>query len=75
MRTDQLSGHKANQETYCKEFYKCPACGYEDHDAWELELSDGERIETECPNCGAKLVVSAEIVTWYKTELKEEQNE
>lgn len=63
------------RETYNREYYECPVCHYKDFDAWELGLSDGEETEIECPSCGAKLVVSAEIVTWYTARLKENDDD
>ena len=55
------------RETYNSGFYKCPFCGYKDYDAWELGLSDGDSIVMECPNCGKKIEITAEVDIYYKT--------
>lgn len=52
---------------------KCPWCGYEDQDSWELEHEC--ESETDCGNCGNPIIYNAEIsVTWnsYKGEIKKE---
>lgn len=54
------------KETYNSGFYECPYCGYKDYDAWELELNDGDSIVIECPSCGRKIEVTAEIEVYYK---------
>ena len=42
----------------------CPVCKYEDYDVWELftQSCNGDSVETECPNCGARLCVTIDIV-------------
>lgn len=46
---------------------KCPYCGFEDGDSWELD----EEGETDCGNCGAKLAYSRTVEVTYSAELKE----
>jgi hypothetical protein len=45
----------------------CPSCGREYHDAWELDLDDGEESEIQCARCDATFFVVAHISTTYST--------
>lgn len=46
----------------------CPYCGYVMHDAWELNLEDGEYTEVECGHCEKSYKVSINISVHYSTE-------
>ena len=50
---------------------KCPHCGYEMQDAYELgDCSDYER---ECGNCGRDYLITSEVSVTYSTEVKEKK--
>ena len=44
----------------------CPACGYENHDSWELSDEDNNY---ECGGCGAILSYEREIEVTYSSNL------
>ncbi|MBC2684688.1 hypothetical protein U9R71_22185 [Bacillus toyonensis] len=48
--------------------FKCPYCGYEDSDAFELSDDEGE---IECGECGSKVEYRREItINYYATPSK-----
>lgn len=48
----------------------CPYCGYEDPDAWDIDL--GHQIEgdgeTDCPACSRAYSVSRHVTITYTTK-------
>lgn len=53
--------------TYDEEDIKCPVCGYEVGDSWEISEDNGEH---ECSGCGAILEWSREVTVSYSAEVK-----
>ena len=53
------------KETYNSGSYKCPFCGYKGY--LNLSLRNGDKIKTECPNCGKKIEITVEADVYYKT--------
>lgn len=49
---------------------RCPFCGYEEQDSFELSDEDDEYI---CPQCGSKLKYHREIKVSYDVEVVEEK--
>lgn len=50
---------------------KCPYCGFEDYDSWELGIDEDVEETTECPNCGEEYGVMRNVDITYTTwELK-----
>lgn len=49
---------------------KCPHCGYEDFDAWEVEFGPGleGEIEHECISCGEAMQATRNCTVTYSTE-------
>ena len=58
-------------ETNYEDNLKCPFCGYEEEDSWEL--SD-DQDETECGRCGARLEYTRHVAVTYSATLKEKPN-
>lgn len=59
-------------ETCESDWLKCPYCGQEDQDAWEINFND-DKIEIEC-DCGKKFWGSSSTVINYKGEADCELN-
>ena len=53
--------------TYDEEDIKCPICGYEVGDSFEISEESGEY---ECSGCGAILEWSREVTVSYSAEVK-----
>ena len=45
----------------------CPSCGKEMMDAWELDLTDGDRAEVECGSCNMPMMVECVVTVRYTT--------
>lgn len=57
------------------DYAKCPYCGFEDYDSWELsrDIDDCDGV-TGCPNCGKEYGVMRNIEITYTTwELKDDE--
>jgi len=50
---------------------RCPYCGTEVGDAWELNLDDGDSSMHECDDCGKEFKITASISISYTTTPKE----
>lgn len=46
---------------------KCPYCGFDDYDSWELNIDEGVDETTYCPSCGKKYGVMRHIEITYST--------
>lgn len=46
---------------------KCPYCGFDDYDCWELDIDDGAECTTGCPSCGKEYGVMRNIEITYTT--------
>ena len=57
-------------EDYCNDNLRCPFCGYEERDSFELSDEDDEYI---CPQCGSTLKYHREIRVSYDVEVVEEK--
>lgn len=55
---------------YCDDNLRCPFCGYENNDSFELSDEDDEYI---CPQCGSTLKYHREIKVSYDVEVVEEK--
>ncbi|MGL4760383.1 MAG: hypothetical protein ACRCWG_02910 [Sarcina sp.] len=55
-------------ETFDEGQVKCPICGEEVSDSWELSDDEGE---CDCCGCGAVLEWNREVVVNYSAEVKE----
>lgn len=43
----------------------CPYCFYEDYDAFEYNLGDGENRLDYCPNCNKMLIIECRITVTF----------
>ena len=59
-----------NDDDYCEDNLKCPFCGYDNNDSFELSDEDDEYI---CPQCGSILKYRREIRVSYDVEVVEEK--
>lgn len=59
-----------NDDDFCDDNLRCPFCGYEELDSFELSDEDDEYI---CPQCGSKLKYSREVRVSYDVEVVEEK--
>lgn len=59
-----------NDDDFCDDNLRCPFCGYEELDSFELSDEDDEYI---CPQCGSKLKYRREIRVSYDVEVVEEK--
>lgn len=57
-------------DDYCDDNLRCPFCGYEEKDSFELSYEDDEYI---CPQCGSTLKYYREIKISYDVEVVEEK--
>lgn len=57
-------------DDYCDDNLRCPFCGYEERDSFELSDEDDEYI---CPQCGSTLKYHREIRVSYDVEVVEEK--
>lgn len=57
-------------DDYCDDNLRCPFCGYEEKDSFELSYEDDEYI---CPQCGSALKYHREIKVSYDVEVVEEK--
>lgn len=57
-------------EDYCDDNLRCPFCGYENKDSFELSDEDDEYT---CPQCGSTLKYHREIKVSYYVEVVEEK--
>lgn len=57
-----------NDDDYCEDNLRCPFCGYENEDSFELSDEDDEYI---CPQCGSTLKYHREIKISYDVEVVE----
>ena len=57
-------------DDYCDDNLRCPFCGYEERDSFELSDEDDEYI---CPQCGSTLKYHREIKVSYDVEVVEEK--
>lgn len=57
-------------DDYCDDNLRCPFCGYEEKDSFELSDEDDEYI---CPQCGSTLKYHREIKVSYDVEVVEEK--
>lgn len=57
-------------DDYCDDNLRCPFCGYEEKDSFELSYEDDEYI---CPQCGSTLKYHREIKISYYVEVVEEK--
>lgn len=56
------------------DFPVCPHCGYEDQDAWEMDLDEDFTDGYECASCeGAMLIKRNVYVTYTTAEAKREE--
>lgn len=60
------------------DFPRCPHCGSEEHDAWEINFGpglDGD-AEVTCNSCGGEYFCSREVSVSYRSlPLKENRDE
>ena len=54
---------------------KCPHCGYEDPDSWELGDGGEGDGETECGRCGKPILWSRHVSVSYTGKPKEAVND
>lgn len=59
-----------DDDDYSDDYLRCPFCGYEELDSFELSDDDDEYI---CPQCGSKLKYRREIKVSYDVEVIEEK--
>lgn len=59
-----------DDDDYSDDYLRCPYCGYEELDSFELSDDDDEYI---CPQCGSKLKYRREIKVSYDVEVIEEK--
>ncbi len=52
-------------------FIKCPACGFEDQDSWEMS----ETGPMDCTNCDIELYVEIHVDVTYTTTLNKKEDE
>ena len=57
-------------DDYCDDNLRCPFCGYEEKDSFELSYEDDEYI---CPQCGSTLKYHREIKISYDVKVVEEK--
>lgn len=57
-------------ETLFGNFPKCPYCGCENEDAWELNLGDGEDGDVNCENCDKEYRINRHISVTYSSRPK-----
>jgi transcription elongation factor Elf1 len=51
---------------------KCPHCGHNERDAWEIDFSRSDTKTTSCGSCERDYVVTRYVdVTYSTTELRE----
>lgn len=54
-----------SDETHYGNFPKCPHCGHEDHDAWEMGMDDDDVEDVECGHCDKPYRVSMSVSITY----------
>ena len=59
-----------SDEDFSDDYLRCPFCGYENKDSFELSDEDDEYI---CPQCGSTLKYHREIRVSYDVEVVEEK--
>ena len=59
-----------NDDDYSDDYLRCPYCGYENQDSFELSDEDDEYV---CPQCGSTLKYHREIKISYYVEVVEEK--
>ena len=59
-----------SDEDFNDDYLRCPFCGYENKDSFELSDEDDEYI---CPQCGSTLKYHREIKVSYYVEVVEEK--
>ena len=59
-----------NEDDYCEDNLRCPFCGHEEIDSFELSDEDDEYI---CPQCGSTLKYHREIRVSYDVEVVKEK--
>ena len=59
-----------SDEDFSDDYLRCPFCGYEERDSFELSDEDDEYI---CPQCGSTLKYHREIRVSYDVEVVEEK--
>lgn len=59
-----------NDDDYSNDYLRCPYCGYENPDSFELSDEDDEYV---CPQCGSTLKYHREIKVSYDVEVVEEK--
>ena len=59
-----------NDDDFCDDNLRCPFCGYEELDSFELSDEDDEYI---CPQCGSKLKYNRVVRVSYDVEVVEEK--
>ncbi len=67
-RMDEFDLDKDNEEFGCSNI-KCPICGFEDIDSWEM--SSEYDNDYQCGRCGAILQVQKNISVTYDSYVKE----
>lgn len=61
----------SKNETRNERYMKCPWCGYEHPDSWELDHQNEN--ETDCSRCSKPIVYIADVsVTWSSFRGEEE---
>ena len=58
-------------DTQFTRYAKCPYCGYENQDSWELPFDRDEDIEVDCHKCEKTYIVSRCIDITYSSVKKE----
>ena len=59
--------NNAPEEEVSDDYLKCPVCGGEDHDSWELNNEDEKY---ECGSCGAILSYTSEVTRAFCVSMK-----
>ena len=54
---------------------KCPYCGFEDYDSWELGIDEDCECVTSCPSCGKDYGVMRHIEITYSTWVLDKDEE
>lgn len=54
---------------------KCPYCGFEDYDSWELGIDEDCECVTSCPSCGKDYGVMKNIEITYSTWALDDEEE
>ena len=56
-----------SEESHYGNYPKCPKCGHEEQDAWELDMEDDDAQDLECGECEHAYRVSLSVSYTYES--------